>query len=167
MQKYTLKRKTSSPASSAETPPPISKTPTRNRGKIIIYILAVLCVGLSVTNVYYYNQTQALKSDKAELRVKLKQCGAELSDSKAALAESQKEASAYKQLKNYYMPYERLYNDLYDQVYPEKSDSIIIDPYNGDLGLYQKYDENGDVVSSDEVVKLVEENRKKGINPVN
>ena len=66
------------------------------------------------------------------------------------------------------MPYEKLYNDLYEQVYPNEPDpGMTIDPYHGDLGLYQKYDKNGNVVLSDEQVELVEENRKKGINPAN
>lgn len=168
MRKYTLKRQDPLPTSPAETSSSVSEMPAQNRRKAMLYILAALCVGLLVTSGYFYNQTQALKSDKAELQSQLKQCNAELSDNNAALMESKKEALAYKQLKDYYMPYEKLYNDLYEQVYPNEPDpGMIIDPYHGDLGLYQKYDKNGNVVPSDEQVKLVEENREKGINPAN
>ena len=168
MRKYTLKRQDPLPTSPAEIPSPVSEMPAQNRRKAMLYILAVLCIGLLVTSGYFYNQTRALRSDKAELQSQLKQCNAELSNNKAALMESKKEVLAYKQLKDYYMPYEKLYNDLYEQVYPNEPDpGMTIDPYHGDLGLYQKYDKNGNVVLSDEQVELVEENREKGINPAN
>lgn len=188
-KKYTLKQQSTKPADSQCNSPQQFKS-----RKGVIVVLSLLCVLLLGGGLYMFH---SMSSQVTTLNKELNQIEEKLTKSEAEIAKVEADLANYKRLKDYYAPFEKMFDVLLARVKPSEikevstllqecvSDSVYYEQIKkweswqkesvldsivkpgSDLGLYAEWNSDGTISATDRVVDKALENREKGINPSN
>ncbi|MBR5291677.1 MAG: hypothetical protein IKU32_02045 [Clostridia bacterium] len=193
-KKYTLK----------QTKPPVVEkvqekaAPAKSRKGVII-CLSLLCLLLLGGGIYMYQamniEIESLEKSLEYNRTRCIELNEQLKKTETELTETKSDSANYKRLKDYYAPYEKMFDAVFatvgsseikevsalikecvsDSVYNEQmakweswqKESVVgsLVKPGTDLGLYYEWNSDGEIVPTDRVWDKVLDNREKGINP--